>query len=141
MADIIAGVAGFIALVLGILFLKERSQNKKTKSLLNDVVKTSASMLKDKAENDMAEKFTVSSQPVKQDIHALERAKEKVSKVAESSVLQSPKETEPVAGDSAASPVLSVKSSPLPDDILADIKGIAERSAARVKAADADKEE
>ena len=62
MADIIAGVAGFIALVLGILFLKERSQNKKTKNLLNDVVKTSASMLKDKAENDMAEKFTVSSQ-------------------------------------------------------------------------------
>ena len=138
MADIIAGVAGFIALVLGILFLKERSQNKKTKNLLNDVVKTSASMLKDKAENDMAEKFTVSSQPVKQDIHALERAKEKVSKVAESSVLNSPKETEPTAGDSAAS---SVKSSPLPDDILADIKGIAERSAARVKAADTGKEE
>lgn len=138
MADIIAGVAGFIALVLGILFLKERSQNKKTKNLLNDVVKTSASMLKDKAENDMAEKFTVSSQPVKQDIHALERAKEKVSKVAESSVLNSPKETEPIAGDLAAP---SVKPSPLPDDILADIKGIAERSAARVKAADAGKEE
>lgn len=138
MADIIAGVAGFIALVLGILFLKERSQNKKTKNLLNNVVKTSASMLKDKAENDMAEKFTVSSQPVKQDIHALERAKEKVSKVAESSVLNSPKETEPATGDSAVS---SVKLSPLPDDILADIKGIAERSAARVKAADAGKEE
>ena len=138
MADIIAGVAGFIALVLGILFLKERSQNKKTKSLLNDVVKTSASMLKDKAENDMAEKFTVSSQPVKQDIHALERAKEKVSKVAESSVLNSPKETEPIAGDLVTP---SVKPSPLPDDILADIKGIAERSAARVKAAGTGKEE
>lgn len=110
MANLIAGLAGIIAVVLGIFCIKYRSQAKKTKSLLSTVVQKASQSLSDKAENDMAETIIVSSHPIKQDIDALEKAKDKVETI--------------ISATSEARPSHS-----LPEDI----KEIAERSAERIK--------